>query len=359
MKRTRQIAIYLVAAAVLLAGCAGGGDEAASGDDLAALTIPVRTIALETADFVVFGEYYGEVRGISEADLVSISGGTVDELLYSEGDTVSTGDSLGRVDGERAATMYETSLLNERLALQNYEREQRFLNEGNSFQVKVDDAHLRWLQAKSALLDAQKVRDSALIISPIDGTVVARHVELHQEIAPGMPTYSVADLTQMRITVGIPEADIAGVRELDRAYVTVGAFPNRVWEGSPESFARKRSDNTLTFDVDIVIDNPDQLLLSGQTAQVRLALREYADQIVVPSSTVATRGNRPYVLVVESDRVYERTVTIVAADERSSAIRGDIKPGDLIVTEGMNRLTDGDLVEVVGAGATAQGMDAI
>lgn len=314
-------------------------------DDVRRVPVTVQTV--ERRDFVQYGEYFGEARGVSEVVLSTATGGRVTAILAEEGDTVAAGESLAEIDPERAQTLYETAVLNERLARETWEREQRFLAEGNSFQLKVDQAHLAWLQARSTLLDARKMREGAFAISPIDGTVVARYVELHDDLEPDQYTFQVADLSRLRISVGVPEADMAGVRELDSAQVIFTAYPDQVFEGIPTSFARARSERTLSYEVDILVDNADATLLSGQTARVRLALHEYPQVLVVPSGAIYTRNDRRYLMVVEDGIAHERPVRVGASDNRFSVVLDGVSAGAEIVAEGFNRLSDGSPVEVV------------
>lgn len=309
--------------------------------------VPVRVIAAERRDFVEYGEYFGETRGISQATLSVGAGGRVSAILVDEGDRVSAGDSLAEIDRERAETRHRTAVLAEKLARENYEREQRFLREGNSFQLKVDQAHLDWLQARSNLLDAERLRDDALAVTPISGTVVARHIEVNDELEGGDLTFHLADLSRMKITIGVPEADIAGVRELNRAEVRFSSFPDRSFSGVPTSFSRLRSDRTLTFRVTLEIENPEELILVGQTARVRLELRRHPDVVVVPNRAVFIRNNRSYVMVVEEGIAHEIPVETGVSDSTGTVIRDGLTEGNLLVADGFNRLGDGSLVSVV------------
>ncbi len=309
--------------------------------------VSVTVEAVERRDFIQYGEYFGEARGVAEVVLSVPTGGRVDAILAEEGDQVAEGTSLAEIDPMRAETLYQTAVLNERLARDTWEREQRFLREGNSFQLKVDQANLSWLQARSTLLDAERMREGAFAISPINGTVVSRYVELYDELEPDDYTFQVADLTQMRISVGVPEADMAGVGELSRAQVIFTAYPDRVFEGLPTSFARARSEQTLSYEVDIIVDNEDALLLSGQSARVRLALQEYPQSLVVPSGAIFTRNDQTYLMVIEDGVASERPVRVGASDNRTSVILEGVTAGDEFVAEGFNRLADGSLVEIV------------
>jgi len=336
-----------------LSGCSAPAEAQEAGDPGVPLRpdetrrTPVRTVTVEPTRFVEYGEYFGESRGIDEVKLTAVAGGRVASLGADVGDVVAPDTSLGEIDPGKAQTLYETAVLNERLARESWERERRFLEQGNSFQVKVDQAHLRWLEAKSALLDAQRLVDAAFMVTPIGGTVVRRHIEVHDEVAPGDPTVEVADLSRMRITVGVPEADIAGVRELAEAEVVFPAIPDRVFTGRPTGFARARSEETLTYEVEIEVDNPDGTILSGQTARVRLPLHIDHAAIVVPSSAVRIGSDGTSVLVVTDGVARVVPVETGITGERETVITKGLEPGDAIVAEGVNRLADGTPVEIL------------
>ncbi|TVR04756.1 MAG: efflux RND transporter periplasmic adaptor subunit [Spirochaetaceae bacterium] len=339
----------LLASLILaLSGCARRDAAAAEGGAHAAeQRLPVRVLTVERRHFTEYGSYFGEARAVAEARVIAHMGGTVESVAVRAGDPVSRGQSMARIEAERAITNHETAVLAERMAREAYEREQKFVEQGVSTQQRVDQARLEWLNRRSQLLDAGTAREGALAIAPLDGIVTARHVQPLDEIAPGTVAFRVADLSRLRVTVGVPESDIAGVRELRSAEVRFSSFPDRTWSGTPLSFARARSDRGLTFEADIEIENRDGALLSGQTAQVRLALREWPDAVVIPTSTVMIRGNEFSVFVVEDGVARRRTVRLGPSDEEVSVVIAGLREGDRVVSEGMNRLTDGVAVSVV------------
>jgi RND family efflux transporter MFP subunit len=342
-----RILITLLAVAFLL-GCSGGEQEAA-GDAQAGPAVPVEVLRLQSRPFTVYGEYYGEVSGLNEVELITVSGGRVNAINVSVGDEVSSGDSLARIEAEKAIRQHETAVYNERLARENFERQKRFLQEGNSYQLAVDQAELALLQSRTALLDAQKVRDGAMAITPIDGTVVTRYIDLYEELPPGEPTFVVSDLSRMKVRIGVPEADIAGVRSIGAtAEVTLGSLPGRLWEGEVVSFSRRRSERNLTFQVEIHIDNPDQAILSGTTAKVRLPLRTIEDAVVVPSSTLVTRGENSYVVVADGSVADLREVILGPSNERETVILQGVSHGEEIVVRGINQVDEGSEIRIIG-----------
>lgn len=332
---------------LLLIGCSGNEDGPTEVD--ADSSVPVEVLRIESRPFTVYGEYYGEVSGLEEVELITVSGGRVNAVNVSVGESVKAGDSLARIEAQKAIQQYETAVYNERLAHESFERQKRFLQEGNSYQLAVDQAELALLQSRTALLDAEKVRDGALAVTPIDGTVVTKQIDLYEELPPGEPTFVVSNLSRMKVRVGVPEADIAGVRSIGgTAEITVSALPGRVWQGEVSSFSRRRSERNLTFQVEIHIDNPDQAILSGTTAKVRLPLRTIEEAVVVPSSTLVTRGESSYLVVADGAVADLREVVLGPSNERETVILQGVSAGEQVVVRGINQVDKGTQLRIIG-----------
>ncbi|OQX29953.1 MAG: hypothetical protein B0D92_01020 [Spirochaeta sp. LUC14_002_19_P3] len=342
-----RLVLWLVAI-VALGGCSRsrGGEKGTVAENGEALRKAVSVETVRTETFVVYGEYLGEARGIAEVKLKADVDGRVESVFAKEGGRVSAGQSLAEIDSQKADKTYQAAVLSERLARETYEREQRFLAEGSSFQLKVDEAHLDWLQSQSNLLKAKSERDSAFAITPISGVVLIRYIDLYDNIESGDPTFEIADLSRIRLTVDVPEADIAGVRELNEAEVVFSSYPGRLFAGVPTSFARGRSENSLSYQVTVLVENPDMEILSGQTARVRLVLRRFPDSISIPSRAVLIRTGGHYVFVVRDGIAHEVQVRTGASSNTRTLIEEGLFTDDVVVTEGLNRLTDGELVEV-------------
>ncbi len=330
---------------LLLIGCGDnrGQEELEEGDD----AVSVRTLEVTPGTFYEVGEYYGTASGIEEARLISVSGGRVNQILAEVGDQVQAGQPLARIDADKARSQYETAVLRERIAREELDRQRRFLEMGNTPQVAVDQAELSWRQARTNVLEARRVLDGALAISPVDGEVIAKHVNLYDELAPGQPTFTVADLSRMRVVVGVPEGDIAGIDSLGSAEVRFQSFPDLVWMAEATSFSRKRSDSTLSFDVELVLENEDRVLLSGLTATVRLVLRELDDRIVIPSEAVISQGRNTYVMVANSTIARRIPVTLGPSNTEQTVIAAGLTAGDEVIVEGINQVADGARVRTI------------
>ncbi|HWC58917.1 MAG TPA: efflux RND transporter periplasmic adaptor subunit [Verrucomicrobiae bacterium] len=157
------------------------------------------------------------------------------------------------------------------------------------------------VKIKQAALDMAKVNlDRCTILSPVDGVVISRNVDIGQTVAASMsaPTLFVIanDLTKMQIDANVSEADVGGVATNQDVTFTVDAFPTRTFLGTVVQVrnAPTNYQNVVTYDTVIGVDNRDLKLKPGMTANVSIIIAERKDALRVPNA--ALRFHPPEVL---------------------------------------------------------------
>ncbi|WP_407152460.1 efflux RND transporter periplasmic adaptor subunit [Bradyrhizobium sp. ORS 86] len=154
------------------------------------------------------------------------------------------------------------------------------------------------MAARAALERARLDLERSTIKSPIDGIVIRRSVELGQTVAASLqaPTlFTIArDLSDMRVSASVSEADIGAVQTGQRALFSVDSYPGRAFEGRVLEIrkAAQMVQNVVTYTVMISAPNPDGLLLPGMTADVRVMVQEQQDVMVVPNAALSFRPTR-------------------------------------------------------------------
>jgi HlyD family secretion protein len=150
------------------------------------------------------------------------------------------------------------------------------------------------IQQNEAQLTSDNVNlDFATIVSPVDGVVVSRNVDVGQTVAASLsaPTLFVIanDLTKIQVQASVPEADVGKIHEKQPARFGVDAHPDRVFEGvvSQVRLASTTVQNVVTYTVMVDANNPDGLLLPGMTANVTFEIsRSAKDAMRVPASAL-------------------------------------------------------------------------
>lgn len=154
------------------------------------------------------------------------------------------------------------------------------------------------MAARASLERVRLDLERSIIKSPIDGVVIRRSVELGQTVAASLqaPTlFTIArDLSDLRVSASVSEADIGTVRTGQRAQFSVDSYPGRTFEGRVLEIrkAARMVQNVVTYTVMISAPNPDDLLFPGMTADVRIVVQEQQDVMVVPNAALSFRPTR-------------------------------------------------------------------
>jgi len=150
-------------------------------------------------------------------------------------------------------------------------------------------------QKEAALQQSQIDLDRTIIRAPLDGVVVLRNVDVGQTVAASLqaPTlFTIAqDLRVMEVYTTVDQADIGRIRVGQNSSFTVDSYPGRTFSGqvSQIRIAPQTVQNVVTYIVVISGANPDQRLLPGMTANVRIETAERADVLKVPNSALRYR----------------------------------------------------------------------
>jgi HlyD family secretion protein len=165
----------------------------------------------------------------------------------------------------------------------------------NQAQAQVQQAEAQVQQAQAALTLAEVNLSHTTITSPIDGVVVSRDVNVGQTVAASLsaPTlFTIAnDLTKMQVIANIDQADMGLVEQAKSATFTVDAFPDKEFKGAIQQMRLNPQNvqNVVTYNVVFDVDNPEQKLKPGMTANLTITIDERNNVLKVPNSALRFR----------------------------------------------------------------------
>lgn len=217
-------------------------------------------------------------------------------------------------------------------------------------QVALDRANIEQQQAN--LHDATVNLNYTNIVSPVDGTVVSRNVDVGQTVAASFQTPTLfliaKDLTRMQVDTNVSESDIGNVHHGEAAEFTVDAFPNRTFQGTVTQVRQApiSIQNVVTYDVVVTVANPELLLKPGMTANVTIISAKRAGVVRVPMQALrfSPGGGAPTRMPVGPSRQAKVWVQrdgrlvpvsiVTGLDDGANVelISGDLHPGEMVVT---------------------------
>jgi HlyD family secretion protein len=162
-------------------------------------------------------------------------------------------------------------------------------------QAQVEQNTAQVQQAEAALSLAEVNLSHTTITSPIDGVVVSRDVNVGQTVAASLsaPTlFTIAnDLTQMQVIANIDQADIGLVEQAKSVKFAVDAFPGKDFDGTIQEMRLNpvNVQNVVTYNVVINVNNPQQTLKPGMTANLTITIDERNNVLKVPNSALRFR----------------------------------------------------------------------
>jgi HlyD family secretion protein len=217
-------------------------------------------------------------------------------------------------------------------------------------EVELDRANIE--QQKASLKDAKLNLEYTDIISPVDGAVIAREVDVGQTVAATFQTPTLfliaKDLTKMQVDSNVSEADIGEVALGQKTFFTVDAYEH-AFTGAVAQVRKNptTTQNVVTYDVVVTADNPKLLLAPGMTANVKIITQERKNVLRVPLQTVkyesagASQENEfstsdPQAFLWIPDGAQKRRLRVVTGvrDATFVEIVGDnVHPGDPVLVE--------------------------
>lgn len=230
--------------------------------------------------------------------------------------------------------------------------------DGAVAQVDANKAQVN--QAAAALSTAQTNLAYTRILSPVDGIVVSRNVDVGQTVAASFQTptlFNIAqDLTKMQIDTNVAEADVGRIKVGQNVDFTVDAYPDITFKGRVGQIriAPITVQNVVTYDVVIVVDNQQLRLMPGMTANVSVIVDEKKDVLKVPNAAlrfkppdrakggpaepakVGTAEKGPGVWIIEKEKPKRIRLNAGISDgSYTEIVSGGLKEGQEVIVESL------------------------
>lgn len=354
----------LVALAVLLplvaaCGAAHAEDGRAPGpsDADAVAALPPVLVQVVRAERL---ERAGEVRasGVVEprasAELAFQVGGRVARVAVDEGDAVPRGAVLAALDPTDLALGLRQAELQAERAADERRRARALLDGGSIAPVEYERLDSGARQAAVARDLAAKRHADATLAAPFAGVVAARRVEVGATVAPGTPSFTLVDLAEVRVRVGVPEGEVGALRAGQPAQVTLPAL-GRTVAGRVRLVGVAADPASRTYPVEVTVPNGSQALRAGMVATVAVQAGARRTVVAVPAAAIA-RDAEGATQVWQHDeasgRVRARRVTVGAPlDGGLVEVSAGLAGGEPVVVGAQQRVREGARVTVAGASA--------
>jgi HlyD family secretion protein len=265
-----------------------------------------RTALVETGNLTQTVTASGTLNPVELINVGSQVSGTVAELNADFNDRVKKGQVLLKLDPtlfnaqiKQGEANLASAQASKRLALATLERNEKLVAQNYISAIAMDqakrevdvaDANIK--VAKAQLESAQANLNNSVIRAPIDGVIIKRTIDMGQTVAASFQTpnlFQIArDLTKMQIDTNVSEADVGALKDGQPAHFVVDAYPDREFDAKLRQFrlAANVQQNVVTYNVVLDVDNQQELLKPGMTAQVRLVVGARQNVLRIPTAAL-------------------------------------------------------------------------
>ena len=360
--------VVAMAIAGMLVGCSDDAAQQTQQRPAAQITVEEVT----RADVELTREYPARIRGAREVQVRARISGVLQERVYREGAQVEEGDLLFiihpeplQIVAEQAKAFRANAIAELRQAEREWDRAQKLFERGvisaserDRLISQLEFARAGLAEAEARLDETQLNLSYTQVRAPMDGSTSLEVLPEGSVLAVGALLTTITRQDIVHVLFALPEQDAAMQRAAQLKDDSVsGTVLLELADGSEYplpgkvDFTSSSIDSaTGTITLRAVFDNPERQLIPGQFVRVSMVLRQFNDEILVPTGAVGADAEGPLVWVVKDDETVERRAVELGPviDERQ-VISGGLQIGERVVVNGQVGLMPGVAVRITNA----------
>ncbi|HEQ1857233.1 TPA: MdtA/MuxA family multidrug efflux RND transporter periplasmic adaptor subunit [Providencia alcalifaciens] len=336
---------------------------------------PLAPVQFATAQEKIVPRFLSGLGTVQAANMVTVTSrveGQLMNIYFTEGQSVKAGDVLAQIDprpfevqlaqAEGQLAKDKAVLANARLDLTRY---QKLAGTKVISQQELDNQRATVLQAEGSIKVDQAAVDNAKlqltyskITAPISGRVGLKQVDVGNFISSGTSTPIVV-ITQTQpadVLFALPEGDIPAIQQAQASgsKVLIEAWDRNniamIARGELLSTDNQIDPATGTLKIKARFTNEEQKLFPNQFVNVKMQVETLQNAVVIPTAALQMGNEGHYIWVLsDDDTVAKHLVTVGIQDSQQVVIESGLSANTKVITDGVDKLTDGAKVEVVNA----------
>jgi membrane fusion protein (multidrug efflux system) len=310
----------------------------------AASPLPVEIASPLVADIYATHDTTAKIGADAEAPVVSRAEGQIVEILVEEGDSVSAGQLLARLDGDRARLQMLQAQVNLEKATREHERQISLSNRG-LVSVASLEALKYDMQSLQATYELRKLNyEYTLIRAPIAGVIASRDIKNGAHVKVNDTVFTISNTGTLVAYLKIPQTELGKISAGQKANLRVDSMPGEVYEANIARISPTIDARNGTFRATAYIDNSGRDLAPGMFGRFIISYEKHADALLVPKSAVVQEDNENVIYVVEDGAAVRRHVETGIESGTMIEILGGLAAADQVVVTGQTGLRDGSRV---------------
>lgn len=345
MKTYKSIfALFLLA--IVFNACKN--DKSDQNDEVRA--IPVITEQLSETSHTSVVSVSGNIEGNKTVRLGFMVAGKVNQITVDEGQNVNSGQLVATLDPTNYSIAKEIADVQVGEASDQYNRS-KILHDRKSVSesdFKKIEYSLQGAKAQQKL-QGKNLSDTKLF-APLGGILLQKLAEPGEIVATGTPILVVSDISKVKVNAYIPENQLSQIKIGQEASVYIGAL-DETFTGKVAEVGGIADAVTRAFTIKIEVQNPKLVIRPGMIAEISLPSSKEIKTISVPATAILrTPDGQSFVFIVDKEKgqSFQRNVSLGSINADRIEIISGVSAGEILITGGQQKLTNGTKVSING-----------
>lgn len=313
----------------------------------------VAAIQAQPALFDHYVSLQGTVKTLQNVLVYPEMPGILKSIAVRKGQRVKKNDLLALLDDGGLAAQFEQAKSQLALAKTVFERQERLWKQEIGSEIQYLQAKTNFESAQSAVAALEMQYNKSFVRAPFDGSVDQVFKEPGVFVSPGQGAelFRIVNLDEVYLEVDVPESHVATVKKGTKALVYLGALATEI-EAEVSQRSNVINPSNRSFKIEVALPNKDGAIKPNLTATVQLNDYSKEQAILVVQSIVSENADGQqycFVLRQEGDTYFAERRIVQTGKTQGDFIEvlDGIKPGELLITEGAKKVTDGQQVQYI------------
>lgn len=310
---------------------------------------PVRVKDLSTEKFQHFVRLNATVSSKENVRLSAEGNGRVVSIEVDEGDRVSKGQTILRLESDFIQGQLQEAEAAFKLAKTTYERRARLWKDSIGSEIEYLNAETNFRAAENRVKQARAQFENTLVKAPVSGTVDLITVNEGEFVGAGTPVARVVDLSNLELETDVSEKYLKDIKVGDPVEVSIPSLGLKQEEKVLFTSQYINPENR-SFTIKVGLKNSNALIKPNLLAEIKLKDYENPAALVLPSMAILKDLKGDYVYLAKAEDggyiAQKQYVEIGRSFGDKSEIKAGLESGNRVIVAGASEVTDGQLVEI-------------
>lgn len=301
----------------------------------------------QTYNGIIQSGYSGVVEAQKTTALSFATMGTITEIFVDEGQAVSKGQLLAKVNASNAQNAYQVALASLQQAEDAYRRMKPMKENGTLPEIKWVEVETGLAQAKAAVAITQKGINDCSLYAPASGVIGKKYVQAGMNVVPATTALELLNIQSVYVKIPVSENEISLFKKGETAQITITAIDKTV-TGTIKEIGVSADILSHTYPVKIEVQNTDGAIKPGMICSVQTTAHDKRSGVLISNKALQKDVSGSQFIYVEKNGKAEKLpVQTIALIDNKVLIQGEVPQNANIIISGQQKLSNGTPIQII------------